>query len=217
MLTIHMHTDGRVQLVDKAHHPHKTRYVSLPDMVEAFRGQAMSSPVLPEGTLQYWRGHGYQIVTIYRPAHTRKMYFYEDEYTLPIPGTVFAFRLDSHDGGTPSMTESAVFTVAGRWEGPKTQLCGYPYGNVYDEHTICWGDLEFEEVQLHQLTGVPDMFLGSPYNDDLEGHYQNPDPDDQNVQSFWEEMKDKTTFPHERLTPVCLYEELPSYLGALFY
>jgi hypothetical protein len=217
MLTIHMHDDGRVQMVDKEQVPHKTRYVALQDMVEAFRGQAMSSPVLPQGCVQYWRGHGYEIVTIYREPHVRKMEYFDDTYDMPVPGTLYAFRIDDHEGDNPQMTESAVFAVAGMWKGGDTQLCGFPYGNVYDEHTICWGELEFETIKLHQLTGMPDMFLSSPYNDDLSGQYQNPDPEGQSLGDFWEDLSGQPRFPNERLVPVCLYSELPSFLGALFY
>jgi len=200
MLTIHLHQDGRVQLVDKGQTPHSTRYVALEEMVHAFRGQAMSSPILPEGCVQYWSGHGYQIATIYKEAHVREMHFYEETYKVPVPGTIFAFRIEQHGEEQPYMCESAVFTTVGMWNGEKTQLCAFPYGNVYDEHTICWGELEFENLYIHQLTGMPDIFLSSPFNDDLSGHYLVPDGASLSLREFWQEMDGRDKFPEKYLS-----------------
>lgn len=218
MLTIHMHKDGRVQLIDQEQQPHKTRYVALEEMIEAFRGQAIQSPVLPEGSLQYWRGHGYELVTLYREPHIRTMTLFDDEYQMPVPGLLYAFRIESFGDELPQMGESGVFAVKGRWQDMSTQLCSFPYGNVYEEHTICWGELEFENVKLQQMTGAPDIFLSSPFNDDLGGMYRNPSEDEgQNLREFWEELDGKESFPEDRLVEVCTYSEIKDYLGAVFY
>lgn len=212
MYTIHMFPDGRVQLVDQRKIPHTTQFVSLESVCEVFQAQFTSSPLLPKGTLQHWRSSGKSVVALQHNAHQREMYLYNTPYTLPVPNTIFLFRVLNPVPGVFTLCESAVFATNGPWEGEQTQLYGFPYGNVFEDHTICWGEYNVTLPNFYNIDTMIDMFLGTPFNEDLPGHYMASN-DEQSLIGFWEELQNKPKFPGERLIPCCLYNELQSFMG----
>ena len=225
MLSIHLHSNGQVQLIDRNETPPSTRFVSLESFIDVFRGQENASPILPEGCVQYWRGTDYTIVALKRAAHKREMSIYSDEslygsYTLPIPATLFVFRVSNPENKVMTIIESAIFTFFGDWKGVDTQLYSFPYGNIFDEQTICWGDFEGTIQSIEQLDSFIDVFLSTPFNDDLTPLFKQSDDIENSVSifSFWEKMSLLPEVPEESLTPVCTYEEMPAYLtGELFF
>ena len=212
MYTIHMFPDGRVQLVDQRTVPHTTRHVSLEAILEVFQAQTISSPALPKGTIQYWRGNGFSVVALQHPAHIREMYMYEQSYRLPVPDTLFLFRVLHREQGEITLCDSAVFAMDGPWQGDDTQLYGFPYGNVFDEHTICWGDYNVTLPNFYNIDTMMDMFLGTPFNTDLAGHFDSGS-EALSLDEFWSDLDQGTEFPVAMLEPVCVYKDLQQFMA----
>ncbi|TNE50984.1 MAG: hypothetical protein EP343_05985 [Deltaproteobacteria bacterium] len=213
MYTIHMLPDGRVQLIDKRKTSHNTRYVALESLVSVFSRQSLASPTLPPGCIQHWRGGGYQAVALQKPAHERTMQMYEDTYTLPIPDTLFLYRIQGDTEHELKLTESAVFAMKGPWSGLDTDLYDFPFGNVFDDRTICWGDYDVKLRHFHHLDMVAEMFLGTPFNTDLAGMYDDGYDESANLIDFWNDVKDQKTFPMDRLHHVCKYSEVTTLMA----
>ena len=224
MFTIHMHDDGRVQVIRQdTSAPQKVKYVSLDDLVMAFKDQATQSPILPQGVVQFWQGYDYEAFTVYRAPHKRKMTLCEEEYDMPIPGILIAARFNKNDEGL-TLTDSAIFAVRGPFMGEETKLCSFPFGNVFDDNLICWGGVGINLKTSFQVGSLPDLFLGSNYNFDLEGRYVQPDnvdnddEDDENyqgLQDFWKEMSALEKFPENRLIELCTYRNIRDYISFL--
>lgn len=216
MLSIHLHDDGRVQITEKNQgKPSKTKYVALEEVVVAFRDQAIASPLMPLGTVQYWQGYQHESLTVYREPHQRTMTLEDENYNLPVPGLLFGFRAQKHNGGLV-FSESSVFAVKGQFIGEKTQLCQFPYGNVFDDNKICWGEVQTEFKNIFQIASLIDVFLSSNFNFDLDGFYteidnRKKDEEEEGLEMFWKSMKKETRFPEHRLIEECKYGEIEKH------
>lgn len=213
MYSINMLPDGRVQLVDQRGKSNRTRYVALESLISVFSQQSIASPTLPPGSIQFWRGGGYHVVALQRPAHVRTMYMYDEPYKLPMPDTLFLFRVQKESDLEIKLIEAAVFAMKGPWNGGDTQLFDFPYGNVFDDRTICWGDYNVKLSQFHHLDMVTEMFFDTPFNTDLAGVYDDGTDECENLVDFWESVKEKETFPLERLYFACNYSEVTSVMA----
>lgn len=218
MFTIHMFSDGRIQLADHRLSAPQTRFVALESLVDVFRQQSMGSPVLPPGCLQYWRGYEHSVFVLQKPEHRREMNLQNTSYMIPVPDTLFVFRIQQEPEKPPSLTESVVLAMSGPWQGEHTTLYEFPFGNIFSDRTICWGDFDVELPNFHHLDVLTDIFLGTPFNTDLSGNYYSPGPDEQDLTCFWAEMEEHKAFPTERLIRAFCYNELVEQLGdSIFY
>lgn len=213
MFTINMFPNGQIQLVDQRSLASQTRYVSLESLIEVFRQQAIGSPVLPPGCLQYWRGHEYSIFVLQKPAHVREMWLGTVSYAMPVPDLLFVFRIRQDPANPLSLADSVVLAMTGPWENEDTVLYEFPYGNIFSDRTVCWGDFEVEVPNFHHLDVLTDIFLSTPFNTDLSGNYQNPNPEEQNLEEFWQALHGLPTFPTDRLCRAFLYHELTEQLA----
>lgn len=219
MLSIHMHDDGRVRMVQQdSGQPQKVKYVALQDVITAFRDQALASPLLPPGTVQYWRGYQYETIAVYTPAHTRTMSLCNKNYeNMPVPATLFVFQFYKNDDGF-TLSDSGVFALDGDFQGETTKLYHFPYGNVFDDHKICWGEVENHLKSVVQAGSLVDLFLGSDYNYDLDGRFQwsegedLSDDDEGYLAGFWKKMQGQDKFPKEHLIDTGTYKDLTDIL-----
>lgn len=218
MITIHMHDDGRVQLVEEASNAQRVKYVGLPDLLSAFREQPLRSPVLPQNALQFWQGFEHEAVALYAPAHHRKMMLMDKEHKMPVPATIFVLRFNRQE--VLYINESAIFTVVGPFVGPETVLYSFPYGNVFDDNRICWGEVGVQLKSLFQAASLVDLFLGSVFNFDLSPLCDIPSmtgDDHIDLPSVWTLMEGEQEFPKENLLEVGTYEDIETHCSFLTY
>ncbi len=219
MLSIHMHDDGRVRMVrDEEGLPQKVKHVALQDLIGAFQDQAIASPIMPTGTVQYWRGFTNETLTLYTPAHKRTMSLCGEEYeNMPIPATLFVVQLykTNEEYG---VSDSAIFAVQGDFLGPETQLSAFPYGNVFDDSRICWGEVQPNLANVFQVGSLVDVFLGSDYNLDLTGLFRHDqmsegqDEDYVDLPTFWKKIQGMEQIPRNLLRHVGVYRDIEDLL-----
>ena len=52
--------------------------------------------------------------------------------------------------------------------GLESRVCGWPFGNVYDDGTVCWGSVTaWRDVKAKNMHTLMRMFFDTPFNDDL--------------------------------------------------
>ena len=219
MLSIHMHDDGRVRMVrdEENGQPQKIKHVALQDLIGAFQDQAMASPILPPGTVQYWRSFNNQVLAVYTPAHKRTMSLCGEEYeNMPVPATLLVVQLYSNDNGF-GVSNSAMYTMAGDFQGPNTQLYSFPYGNLFDDSRICWGEVQPNLGNVFQVGSLVDVFLGSDFNLDLTGLYRHDrmaenDEEYVDLPTFWKRMQGQEQIPTNLLRDVGQYRNIEDLL-----
>lgn len=218
MLSIHMHEDGRVQMVRSDEgKPQRMKHIALQDLINAFQEQGISSPILPPGTVQYWRNFANQTLAIYTPAHKRTMRLCDEEFeNMPVPATLFVCQLYK-DETEYGVCNSAIFTLAGDFQGPSTTLYSFPYGNLFDDSRICWGEVVPKLSGIFQVGSLVDMFLGSNFNLDLTGLYNHeliaePGEEYADLYTFWNKIKYQKEIPVQFLREVGQYRNLEEFL-----
>ncbi len=217
MLSIHMHDDGRVRMIrEETDQPQKVKHVALQDLIEAFQDQTMSSPLLPPGTVQYWRGSSNETLAVFTPAHKRTMLLCGREYKdMPVPPTLFVFQLYRYEDSL-SIGNSAVFVLKDDFRGEGTWLHKFPYGNVFDDNRICWGEVNPGLKSVYQVGSLVDMFLGSDFNLDLSGMYRQDRWNDTehgvDLYGFWDKMSKLDQVPDELLIDVGTYRDVEDIL-----
>lgn len=150
--------------------------VSTDDFIRALNAGTVSDGkisrigALPEG---FFDG-GYEIVSgkfeaiIHVPAGLRPLMYFDKVYTIPFPDLCFYFK--SENG---KVIASKVFALKERIK-KTSQLFHYPFGNVYNGGSICWGG---NVPEIPAITCMKDfekvitLFFGAVTNNDL---YQAP-------------------------------------------
>lgn len=209
MLSIQMHDDGRIRMSrEEEGQLQKVKYVAVQDLIEAFRDQTMSSPILPLGTIQYWRGPQHDTLSIYTPAHLRHMSLCGVEYQhMPIPATIFVFEMYRGEDSL-FLGNSAVFVTTTEFRGPQTLLYKFPFGNVFDDCRICWGEVSHSLQSVYQAGSLVDLFLGSNFNTDLLGHFPRnlwENSEEPELVMLWRQVAGQNKFPQEWLLNVGEY------------
>ena len=127
-------------------------------------------PRLPQGTVDVaWANKDNYSISIFVPAEKRPTAYMREEnsHLLPYPNLLFYFEV-----GQGVMLTSRVFAVRDNyWAiGEDTELCYFPYGNVYSDGKICWGsndsiaNLKDGVKGLERVIGV---FFNGIMNNDL--------------------------------------------------
>src|SRR5512146_2565814 len=106
-----------------------------------------------------------------RPAGQRLVHAYHDEgeledatVTIPVP---MVWDLSWTDR---RLSHSAIWLVKDDGVRSLTQpgiVRPWPYGNVYDDGHVCWGENRVDDVGPHDPLEVEARFFGSPFNTDL--------------------------------------------------
>lgn len=99
------------------------------------------------------------------PAARRNLSYYGDNYIVPFPRFVFYFAADAG-----KITKTKIFAVSSSEQKltDDSVLYHYPFGNVYDDGHICWGNNVLEPVYSYEdVWKFILLFFGSETNDDL--------------------------------------------------
>lgn len=113
----------------------------------------------PEGLIDFAIGEqpGTFKAVFLVPESVRILSFFGDELLVPFPETVFF--MTSVNG---RIVDSKVHAKHGE------NLCHYPFGNVYDDGKICWGQNKLPNIlHLEDMKKVPALFFGGDTNNDL--------------------------------------------------
>lgn len=123
--------------------------------------------------------------------------FHETRYEIPFPTLLFVY--DLKDG---RIVRSQVYALKGKKWDYKTDLFLYPFGNVHrGTCEICWGSNVLPSIkELSQLDVVTSLFYSSSTNNDLYSP-ERTKWEAQNARELYELLKDKTSFPENKLVP----------------
>jgi len=151
--------------------------------------------VLPQGTVGYAKlSDGTEVVLLYREPGPADMWFFETMYpATPLPGLVFRFWLKNGDVLRTDVT-AVKHSPFGLDES--TPLYRYPFGNVYSDNRVCWGDNSLPRIDSSAaLKGLVRLFLAAPDTGHLVGGGQNP-------RELYELLQGQEKFPEEMLAPL---------------
>lgn len=152
---------------------------------------------MPSGYIDGWISEdGKEFGAVIKmPAGVRSFLYKGTDYKIPVPNLVFSFNVEK------DMIQRSFCAVLG--EGG--ELFHYPFGNVYNDGHICFGSLEFDNLNtLKDLERVVTGFVYAETNDDLykpvqvkvgKGKGSKTLPHDQ--KQLVEFLKDKTEWPKE--------------------
>lgn len=143
-------------------------------------------------------------VVIVVPSGMRTVGYFDTEYDIPYPATVFRFEVRNG-----RLNESNAFFVKKDAPDGADVLCQYCFGNVSSNlGGICWGG-----NQLPALTSMKDvdrlvaLFFGSPCNDDYYSYsrFSSGAPEYCKTQrALYEHLKGCEVFPLEILAETAL-------------
>lgn len=157
--------------VEVIHGLAKCRYdVTLADLASAIaeaagKGDTDVSPALPRNTVGLKKFAGFQN---YAVAVLVEKGIYSFNYcgqvmNVGYPRLVFAFKVAGQN-----VADSFVAAVKDFAIRDDTPLFRYPYSNVHDNTSICWGTTQLPRIgapwQLHSL---PNLFFAAENNNDL--------------------------------------------------
>lgn len=176
----------------------KKRILSIMDVARAFNSMVEEQGVngnlleqMPKGYLNAaYQSPGNFKVWIALEETKRSMLYYGKAEYIPFPGLIFELEVMNS-----KVVTSNLFSYIGTAkEGMK--LYNYPFGNVYDEGKICWGNMNLPAIMtLKDTEKIINMFLASETNNDLFRNRKF-----QTQRALIEDIKDKDLFPKEYLT-----------------
>ena len=136
------------------------------------------------------------IITV--SAHLGVIYLFGVPKQVVFPDLAFLFKV--REGMV-----SASFCFALKWDesgmiGPASRLCYYPFGNVYDNGKICWGNTVFPKMtSIKDAEKLIQAFFDAETNNDL---YQNriaERPEFKEQSGLLETLKEMEVFPQKWL------------------
>lgn len=144
------------------------------------------------GTTNHYR------IGIFLPAKKRMINFFSNIDTIPFPSLLFVFEVE--DGSSIS---NKVFAMTASSYSPKAKRFHYPFGNVYNDGKICFGNNVLPKIETAADTGkIVAAFMGSETNNDLWGYSSVSKLciDEVKTQNgLISSLKSKETFPAEYL------------------
>lgn len=144
-------------------------------------------------------GGGFECLIVV-PEGIKPLMYYESLFTVPFPSLLFYFKV--RDGRVVS---SSVHAMVSENVNDKTLLYKYPFGNVDEDGTICWGKNIVNKINdLRSIEKAVSMFFGSPTNDDFWSveNIKIPSTDSRVLQrGLIESLVGKKRFPDKILVP----------------
>ena len=144
------------------------RYQDFSDIINMSRMEEdlFRTGQLPKG---YWDGYisvsnpsTFKVVVVV-PEARRLLNYYGESFEVPFPALTFLIATTAG-----KVNVSKVFAVLGQNIAPESTLYHYPYGNVYDDGKICWGQNILDSLpSIRSVDGIVALFFGSETNDDL--------------------------------------------------
>lgn len=117
------------------------------------------SPPLPKnciyyGVIEWFMKEPAQVVVIERDKCIRPYNHFGDTYMVGYPKLLFAYLVK---GGR--VTSTAVVAAKDEFIKSNSSVYHFPYGNVYDNGRVCWGNFSHPPVtELADLTFYPESF-----------------------------------------------------------
>jgi len=136
------------------------------------------------------------------------------------PTLIMAVSLEEEDSGRLKYKTSRMYASKIPVFNDDTQLYKFPFGNVYADNRICWGEME-DEVRGHrynsvlQAGGLLERFMSSYYNRDLfsSSNSHLADIDRNRLQNVFSSLvKDHTEYPVDTLKNAMKVNEVISLL-----
>lgn len=129
------------------------------------------------------------------PGGKRPFIYYETEYLVPFPDMVFHFIAQR---GRPTLTTVHFMDEQGN-------LYHYPFGNVYSNASICWGQNMLPKIDcLRDFDKLVSLFYSAPTNDDLYSKVEAKIKGEKvslSQRDLLELVSKKDVFPQELLVP----------------
>lgn len=134
------------------------------------------------------------------PGGIKPLNYYDQTFMVPYPSLIFILKVRMG-----VLKKSKVFALTSDNVSDKTQLYHFPYGNVYENGEICWGQNVIKGIKkLRDTERIISTFFGCETNDDLwdNGKYVNaPVGDPCKIQrGLLEYLNGKEKFPTTMLT-----------------
>ena len=131
-------------------------------------------------------------------AHLGVIYMFGVPKQVVFPDLVFLFQV--REGKLSTSFCFALKQDASGTIGPTSRLCYYPFGNVYDNGKICWGNTVFPKMtSIKDTEKLIQAFFDAETNNDL---YQNriaDHPEFREQSGLLEALKEMEVFPQEWL------------------
>ncbi|MBI2060691.1 MAG: hypothetical protein HYT87_13050 [Nitrospirae bacterium] len=166
--------------------------VAPEDLAHAFQGIALTSGILPKGTV-FWasRGTGTRI-GVEIPPGRRDVTWRESSGRIrsgriPYPRLLFIGEERSYRLYALKSTPLERSTVL--WEAP--------FPNIYADGRICRGTAPFPDAHPQTMMKAFDVFMESEFNADLSGRRCHSYPED--VRRLWEGIRGRRRFPEIQL------------------
>ena len=158
-------------------------YLTINDLIQALESGTKSfnflaedsisdrTPILPIGTIRYATNQTKTVAVV--SMEIDKKYWdirYEDDknfYTLGFPRMVVQYTVDLNEGYLSNMK---IFAVKDDKKPitDTTPLFRFPFPNVHDNGSVCWGKNERIQVKsLVELERGFQWFVSAPFNEDL--------------------------------------------------
>lgn len=103
-------------------------------------------------------------VVLQLPAEIRPILYYGKLYNIPFPSIVFLFET----GKNRNVVNSYCFAADTDPLTQESTLYEYPFGNVYSNASICWGNISLPEIDsFSEFKKLIPLFFGAETNDDL--------------------------------------------------
>lgn len=155
---------------------------------------------LPYGYVDaiYGEPGDYQIAVLY-PAKIRGVKYYNNTYRIPNPNTLFIY-----DVKRGVVCSKLCFAVKDETITDETILYHYPFGNVGEYGSMCYGNIKLPDVtNMSAIDELVELFLSGDVNDDLYTTSKTT----KNCKQFelYEFLEGKKKFPDKILCPVKAY------------
>ena len=123
-------------------------------------------PDLPKG---YYKGavgeqgeNSFKVLIVI-PAGRRMLNYYGDNMEVPFPELLFSSTVVNGN-----QVDSRMFVINSNKLSAETKLYHYPFGNVYGDGHICWGNNVINGIKkMSDVDRIVVNFFGSETNDDL--------------------------------------------------
>jgi hypothetical protein len=198
-VTIH---DGYARVETKGKGGMVSKPVTVDSLALALAGIPISSGVLPKNTLFYTTVGADARLGIYIPPDVYGVHTPARHYLLPLPGLIL----------TGYKTTWELYAVATgdwpEWPDAQTRLCYPPMPNVFNNGTICQGEMRFPECTTENIWQVfRKLVMGSYFTGHIvKGRCQSAS---QNIFDLWERLawgkpfqENVPSFPNHELVPM---------------
>lgn len=175
---------------------HKT--VGIDDIISNLTSSfKLSTGLLPRSTRFFSGSPNDYIIGIEEPSKIRRFARRDEKASttqirIPFPICFFIFNVKGN-----RVQKSNVFATRSSILKEDDQLYRFPFGNVYNDGSICWGSNKLGVINSPlSLVGVIATFYDVPFNGDLfDNHIINYPPDVAGFHSFINHLNGKDVFP----------------------